>query len=221
MNSPSSTTAVIKIGTDRVHVAADRLLIDARELMDWPVREFYRVPIYFQGRKYYVRTAGDAHPPYARRYELWLWPADQPEQTTQMVIYDEAYVTARDAAAKRRRGEDHWHLILLPFYPFLGFFWSGFKNRVLARVGFAPRELTAASIAIGFSLMMAEGVFVGWLGGGLLMWFLKNGNLRMADVGLLILITADVVMRYSQHLQTDVDQPWGFCEWLWPRKRKP
>lgn len=220
MSPPPEHCTSVQVGGDRVSVQGHCLVIEARELMDWPVREFYRVPIYFQGQKFYVRTAGEAAAPFVRRYELALWPPDQPEQTTKMVVYDEAYVMARDAAARARRGDDRWHLFLLPFFPFLGFCWSGFKNRVLTRMGFAARDITSASIALGFSLMLAQGIFVGWLRGGLLMWFLQSASLRLADLALLALLTADVVVRYSQHLQLDVDRPWGFCEWLWPRRKK-
>src|SRR5258708_1059595 len=127
MLTTPATGIIIQIGTDRVCVGAEGIVIEARESMDWPVREFCRMPIYFEGRKYFVRNSGEAAPPYARRYELWPWPSDQPEQTLGMVTYDESYVATRDATARSRRADDRWHLFLLPFYPFLGFFWSGFK----------------------------------------------------------------------------------------------
>lgn len=187
--------------------------------MDWPVREFYRVPVYFEGRKYYVRGCVEADAPFAKRYELAPWPAHQPEQTTRLVVYDEAYVAERDAVARTQRASDRWHLILLPFFPFLGLCWSGFKNHVLLKAGFEPRSITSASIALVFYLFMVEGVFVGWLGTGLLMWILQSANFRAVDLALSVLLAADVVVRYGQHLQSDVNRPWGFCEWLWPGKR--
>lgn len=211
---------IITVGTDRVCVGKEGVVIEATEPMEWPVREFYRTPVYFEGRKYFVRGAGNAAAPFAKRYELWPWPADQPEQSTRMVIYDEAYVTERNASARARRGGNRWHLILLPFFPFLGLFWSGFKHRVLMKAGFEPRSITSASIAVVFQLFIIEGIFVGWLGSGGLMWFLQNGNLRALDLLLTGILFADVIIRFSQHLQLDVDRPWGFCEWLWPRKRK-
>ena len=220
MTSSPAAGIVVQVGTDRVCIGTEGVVIEARERMDWPVREFCRTPVYFEGRKYFVRNSGEAVAPYVRRYELWPWPADQPEQTTRMVIYDAAYVAERDATARARRGGDWWHLILLPFFPFLGLCWSGFKNRVLQKAGFEPRSITSASIALVFNLFIIEGIFVGWLRMGLLMWFLQSANLRAVDLVLTGLLLADTVVRYSQHLQSDVDRPWGFCEWLWPRKRK-
>ena len=41
--------------------------------MDWPIREFCRVPIYFGGRKYYVRSRTKAERPYAMVYELSVY----------------------------------------------------------------------------------------------------------------------------------------------------
>jgi len=209
---------VITVGTDRVCLRNDRLIIEAAQPMDWPVREFCRVPIYFEGRKFHLRSVTNGHAPFARRYELWPWPPDLHEQAPRAVIYDEIYVAERDAAARTRRCGDFWHLALLPFFPFLGLSWSGFKNGVLAKAGFAPREITSASIALLFNLLLVEGIFVGWLQGGMLMWFLQNGSLRPVDLALTALLATDVVLRYSQHLQSDVDRPWGFCEWLWPRE---
>jgi hypothetical protein len=211
---------VISVETDRVCLHGDHLIIEAVEPMDWPVREFCRVPIFFEARKFHVRRVTDGIAPFARRYELWPWPADLHDQSTQSVSYDATYVKARDEAARARRGRDRWHLVLLPFFPFLGLCWSGFKQRVLTKAGFEPRSITSASIALMFNLLLVEGIFVGWLGSGMLMWFLRNTNLRTVDLALTALLAADVVLRYSQHLKLDVDQPWGFCEWLWPRKRK-
>lgn len=211
---------VFSVGTDRVCLSGDRLIIEAAAPMDWPVREFCRVPIYFEGRKFHVRRVTDGIAPIARRYELWPWPVDLHDQAPRVVIYDLTYVKERDEAARARRGANRWHLALLPFFPFLGLCWSGFKSRVLMQAGFEPRSITSASIALVFFLFIVEGIFVGWLHLGLLMWFLQNANLRAADFVLTAVLLADVVLRYSQHLKLDVDQPWGFCEWLWPRKRK-
>lgn len=221
MPSTPAAGIIIQVGTDRVCVGSEGVVIEARQPMDWPVREFCRVPIHFEGRKYFVRSSGEAVAPYARRYDLWPWPADQPEQTTRVVVYDAAYAAERDAMARARRSGDRWHFILLPFFPFLGLCWSGFKNDVLMKAGFEPRSITSASIALVFNWLIIEGIFVGWLRGGMLMWFLGNGNLRGVDLLLTVLLFADVVLRYGQHLQSDVDRPWGFCEWLQPRKRKP
>lgn len=208
----------MNFGSDKVHAEGERLIIQATEPMDWPIREFCRIPLYFQGRKYYLRSKRKGEPPYAMVYELWPWPTGSHEASTRQVIYDEAYVLERDRMAAKGRGYERLHVILLPLYPLLGLCWSGFKNRVLASIGFEPGSITKASIALTFNLFIAEGVFVGWLAGGLLMYLLQRPGLRVVDWALMIMLGADSLMRFSQSLKLDVDRHWGFCEWLWPKR---
>src|SRR3989442_11606184 len=46
----------VNVGSDEVYFEGERVVIHASERMDWPVREFCKVPILFQGRKYYLRS---------------------------------------------------------------------------------------------------------------------------------------------------------------------
>lgn len=209
----------MNIGSDRIYRQDDRVFIQAVEPMDWPVREFCRVAIFFEGRRYYLCSKWAAERPYAMVYELRPWPSDLHEASTVSVVYDEAYVLERDQAAMTGRRQDHVYLALVLFYPFLGLLWSGFKERVLTRVGFEPSSITKASIALTFNLFIAEGVFVGWLGAGLLMGLLGQPALQPIDWGLMLLLGSDSVLRFSQSLKVDVDHWWGFGEWLWPRRR--
>ena len=201
----------MNVGSDKVCVGPERLVILAAEPMDLPMREFCKVPVYFQGRKYYVRSKHKAERPHAMAYELWPWPTDLHESSTRQVIYDEAYVIERDKMATTRRGHERLHMLLLPVYPLLGLCWSGFKNRVLGRLGFEPGSITKASIFLTFSLFMADGVLVGWLASGIL-------GIRAADWALLLLLGADLAMRFGQSLKFDVEDHWGFGEWLWPKR---
>src|SRR3989442_11557061 len=86
---------VVNIGSDKVWVEPERLIIHAAEPMDLPIREFCRVPLYFQGRKYYLRSKRKVERPHAMSYELWPWPTDLHESSTRQVVYDEAYVVER------------------------------------------------------------------------------------------------------------------------------
>jgi hypothetical protein len=218
--SPQEPSAVkFAVGSDRVWIDGEHLMIEAAEPMDWPVREFCKVPIYFEGRKYYLRGKTQAESPFAARYELWPWPIDLKDQSTRSVFYDLEYVTDRDEAAKRRRRFDTTHFLLLPFYPLLGLCWSSFKNRVLQPVGFEPRSITWASVVLIFNLCIIEGIFVGWLQGGLLLWWFGSGNLRSVDVAVLLVLALDAAWRGHRLLKSDVQEHLGFCEWVWPRKR--
>jgi len=40
------------------------------------------------------------------------------------------------------------------------------------------------------------------------------------DVALLVLLFLDCIIRYSQHLN-HAESPWGFLEWLFPRRTTP
>ena len=210
------TMQVLNVGTDRVQVSEERVVIDATEAMDWPVREFCRVPIFFRDAKYYVRTQTEAAAPYVRRYELWPWPAQLHEAAPRHVVYDEAYVTQRNAAAAVGRRNDRIHRALVPLYPLLGLCWSRFKNRVLTPLGFEPRSITAASVMLIFSLMIVEGIFVGWLNGGLLLWLAGRDVARGVERVFFLTLVLDCVFRFDRLLKSDtLDHP-GFGEWLWP-----
>ena len=209
---------ILDIGSDQVQLEAERVVIYAAEPMDWPIREFCKVPIFFQERKYYLRSKRREGTPPRRVYELSPWPADLHEASPRGIFYDEAYVMERDAAAASNRRHRRLYLALLPLYPLLGLFWSGFKQRVLGRLGFEPGSITKASIVLTFSLFIAEGICVGWLVGGILTYFVGQSALRPLDWGLMLILGADSVMRFGQSLKLDVEHPWGFYEWLWPTK---
>lgn len=200
---------VIHIGTDSVSREPERLFIHAAEPMDLPIREFCKVPVYFQGQKYYVRSRQAGERPYKVVYELLPWPPELREASTRQVFYDESYVLERDALAAARRRHERIHLILLPLYPLLGLCWSRFKNRVLVPWGFEPGSITKASVFLTFNAFLVEGIFVGWLGGGIV-------GVRIWDWTLLMLLGADTVLRYGQSLKLDVERHWGICEWMRP-----
>ncbi|HEV2391271.1 MAG TPA: hypothetical protein VG146_02805 [Verrucomicrobiae bacterium] len=209
----------MNVGSDEVYVEGGRVVIRAAKPMDWTIREFCKVPIFFQGQKYYLRSKckGDKNHPVV--YELSPWPTELHEAAPFGIIYDEAYTTERDLNEAKNRHYRCSYLALLPFYPFLGLFWSGFKDRPLSVLGFEPGSITKASIALTFNLFIAEGIFVGWLAGGMMTYFLGHPRLRPLDWVLMLLLGADTIMRFGQSLKLDVTRHWGFCEWLLPQTR--
>jgi hypothetical protein len=212
----SPAAEIRRLGPDRVHITPEGIVIEAARPMDWSVREFCRIPIFYDRRKYYLRQQSDAPPPFMKRYELGSWPSQWREESSCHVVYDDAYVRERDEAFYEARRHDRSHTLLLPFYPLLGWGWADFKNRTLPQRGFDPRSVTDASVRLGFVLLMGEAVFCGWLNGGLLVWIFKSGVWRPADWVLLAVLILDTVLRYGQSLKLDVERHWGFCEWLWP-----
>src|ERR1035437_1711788 len=157
----------LNVGPDTVTFDGEIVVIQARrEIPDWKVREFHRHAIYFQGRKYFLRNRGKARPPFAFEYKLAPWPDDLHEQSIRSFIYDEESVAARDASAGREQRRHLAWCFLVPFYPFLGFCWSGFKERVLRPIGFLPQSITSASTILTLGVVLVDGIMFGYLGGG-------------------------------------------------------
>ena len=90
-------TSEFSVGPDKVRLVGDEVTVFAvRAMPDWTVREFCRVPIHFQGNKYYLlrKTAGPH--PYAFQYQLAPWHSDLGAESSRSISYDEAYVAHRD-----------------------------------------------------------------------------------------------------------------------------
>ncbi|MDB6018323.1 MAG: hypothetical protein JWR19_2812 [Pedosphaera sp.] len=235
MNSerPTQPSDTIQIGPDRVTVVGEQVFIDAaREMGDWTVREFCRLPIYYRHQKYFLLRRDTVEPPYAMRYVLEPWPANNTETSRHFVTYDEEYVAGREAAVKGGRREAIIHAALMWVYPFLGLLWSGPKEK-LNRFGFIPRSITSASMLLVFGVIIMEMVLVaplimatlhnGWPTVGLIGLvyqhaFVNLGLFRMPvlllDVGLFLVLVVDSVVRYCQHLDNNTEAPWGFLEWV-------
>lgn len=209
----------LRVGPDLTCVEGDALVVYAVTPMDWPIREFCRVPIFVRGWKYYLRDKAKAQPPFAMRYELCRWPDDLHDESNQPVTYDEFYVRQRDLDALAERRANLAYFFLVPFSPLLGLCWSGFKDRVLVPLGFAPGTLTKASVALAFHLWILEGIFVGWLRGGLLQLVFSSPSLAAVDWILIVVLGLDSAVRFGGLLNSETDYRHGFCEWLWPRKR--
>ncbi|MDB6122550.1 MAG: hypothetical protein JWQ71_1543 [Pedosphaera sp.] len=207
------------IGPDKVQVGTDTIVIYATRIMaDWTIREFCRVPIYFQSRKYFLRRKEPAPAPYAIRYELASWTADLPNETTRFINYDETYVAEREHEFKSTHRNEHLHSALMCLYPLLGFFWSEFKERVLGPIGFEPRSITSASIMLAFSFFLLEGIFVFYFRSGFAAAVFGNSlfylPLVWLDRFLLCTLPVDCLFRYGQLLGGGDDTPGGILEWL-------
>jgi len=227
----------MQIGPDQVTLRDDKVIIEAKhEMPDWEVRELNPVPVYFEDKKYYLLEKRRSNPPYAVRYLLAPWPADQSAGTKLFYTYDAETVAEREANRKEGNKDEMVRLGLLPFYPFLGLLWSGTQQR-LTRFGFVPRAITSASIFVVFSLLFAEGVFAcvmintslrsgKLMIGGLVRAMVPQDHIHLGPISIpvmlidsLVLLTfiADVLARYSRFLHED---QWcgGFLEWLFRRK---
>jgi len=206
------------VGSDVVRVAEDRLIVFARrEMIDWKIRQFCVVPIYFRGHKFHLVGKSPGPAPFAYRYELALWHAGVGNESTLAIHYNEDYVAERDQAANREKRYGHLHPALFVFYPFLGFCWTGFKERVLAAIGFDPVEITEASVMFAFAFFMLEGVFVFYFRAGFLGMLFGRSLLFLLDWLLMFIVPLDCAMRFGRLIFHDSVPP-GFMEWLFRRR---
>lgn len=225
----TQTPQSLRVGPDLVTVEGDALVIYARRpIADWRIREFHKQPIFFQDEKYYLRDKRPATGPFAIRYELVPWPADLHEESSRRFVYDEALVAERDREARTDRQRTTVYYILLPFYPVLGFCWSGFKERVLWPLGFEPSGISSAATMLGFGFSLVDGILFGYLQGGIFYQLaylgavpfeVTYGTARIVDAVLLALVVLDCAVRFNQQLRGDI-VPGGFLEWLFPFGRK-
>ena len=207
------------VGKDYLTIEGDVVYIDAaREIDDWQVREFQRMPIYLGDYKFFLRSKVPGAPPFAMRYILQRWPEDTHIDSTPFSFtYDEEFVRERDAVHTTRTTYDTLGKVLLPLYPVLGFLWSGMKKRLIP-AGFVPRSITSISIFFCACLMLLQGVFIRMRLGFFTLAFGDIGilelGLLLADYVLLGLMLVDCVLRFDQLIKNNVEVPWGFCEWI-------
>jgi hypothetical protein len=210
----------MKFGSDVICTGPDSLVILAAQPMDWQVREFCRVPIFVEGRKYFLRSKSKAGPPFAMRYELCPWPQTLHNESPVVVHYTKHFIAERDRAAAAARRGDVVNLLLLPFYPLLGLCWSSFKRGPLRRAGFESSSITKASVVMLFHLWVVEGIFVGWLRGGLFMLVFSSSKLQWLDWLFMLMLTLDTLVRASGAMRLGTGYHLGFCEWLVPGRNK-
>ncbi len=231
----ASTISITRdVGPDRVTVSGGRVVIDARrEFPDWQVREFARIPVHFEGQRYFLSARFDGAPPWRVRYVLDPWPANLGPGNGRFLVYDADAVAERDMEVRDRRANEAVHLSLLLVAPLMGFLWSGTKQR-LARFGFIPRTVTGLSLLLTFGLLLLQGALgtIFMMAGGMSGQEALGGLVRAffgdewawIDPLLLVALAVDCLLRYGQHLN-HTEEPWGFMEWLaapftkWKAKR--
>lgn len=203
----------LRVGPDKVRWFGESVIIHAtREMPDWQVREFCKIPIYFDGRKYYLKRKLRLERPYAMSYELDPWPEDLHEESKLDITYDEQYVAWRDRLIQTDKWNDLGRALLLPFFPFLGFLWSRFKDHKLERFGLNPLSMTLASVLLEFALVVIEVIFlfIFHYGFAQVVFGLDTAWL---DCTLFVMMLIDTIVRADQVLR-GVDVPAGFLEWL-------
>lgn len=202
---PQFDQQYVQIGPDLVRIENGVLAIySKRDMADWVIREFKRPAIWFKEHKFYLRAKTPADPPFRWKYTLWTWTSDILEIPPYEIHYDEEYVRERELEFRSRLAADSVHWSLMPLHPFLGFLWSGVKDR-LVDYGFHPRSTTSQSVMLEFGLMLFWTIYVGYLLHASILNFL-----------ILFVLLLDVIFRYDAVLGDKAIQP-GFLEWLFRR----
>jgi hypothetical protein len=233
---PETNQQVIRIGSDRVTITDNDVVIEAKhETADWEVRTNNMPAIYFREKKYLLAEKGEAQPPFKIRYVLRPWPPGKIQNPKLFLNYGEDSVAERDSSRRGEAFDEVVWICLLPLYPFLGLLWSGTQQR-LVRFNFVPRTITGLSIFTSFGMVLLQGVFVvmtinasmrlgKMMVGGIIGAMTGQGSLHIGSVGistslldvlLALACMADVCIRYSNYLR---ETQWigGFLEWLVPQ----
>lgn len=191
-------------------------ILAAAENEGWTVREFSRMGISVNGKIYRLLQRSPAEKPYRWRYDLVEWTDPLPPH--HFVLYDEQYVKERNCAQRSDRIFDFINTFGKPFYPFLGFTWSKFKERVLVDCGYNARSITGASLMLQVGVFMLEGIFVLHLRSGFLAQILSSSTFTFLDLAIFLILPFDLIIRTNQVLRGD-EFPQGFLEWAWPRRK--
>ncbi len=207
----------VALGSDHLLIEPERLVIRSPiDMLDWQVREYRRIQIQHAGRRWElvakVPGVNDTV-----RYELLPWPEDRREPPGRVVVYDEAYVAARDAEDDRSSRAEKAGLPGFILRPLIGLLPARKKCRLQER-GYDDAVVTtrASRSVVYVSLLLSSSggtvlMVGGGMGGGKAMLRLGLGLLALA-----VVLLIDLVARFSRERE-DPQDACGFYEWLWNR----
>jgi len=207
------------IGSDRVLMPGDRLIIESPIAMDgWDVRTYRRLLVRFAGRAWTPRRIEPtAHG--SVRYELAPWSPAPLEILGDEVDYGIDYVERRDRAAASRTRRARAGLVLNMLSPLVGLLPAQLKGRIEERFGIGARAATVRCVAIealsiGPALTI---VLIEFLAGAITG---QSVGLPVRTCGTIALVCGlDVMVRWDRLLAEEYPPP-GFYEWAWRWRRK-
>src|SRR5262245_20507652 len=197
-----------RVGTDRVLLRGDRLIIETSTAMGWEVRRHRRLLVHFDDRAWTplrVEHGKDG----STRYELEPWTPAALEIPGAEIEYGLAYVERRDRAAVSRARCERMGTTLNLVSPLVGL--------LGARLGIDARIATLRSVAIelllvgpAMAIVAIQGVATGIAG--------EDAGLPWRTCGVLALVFAiDALVRWRR-LIVEERPPVGFLEWIWRRR---
>ena len=184
--------------TDRVVEEDGALVVIAPPMDEWVVRKHRKLAIVVEGRRWFVAERVPLGPRMIR-YALSRWPDADTSIPGDEIVYDEAYVVARDETRKEHRTRQRGRLARWVLQPLYGFAWEGMKRRAHERYGFHPRTVTKRSLYLEWVLLL--------LCGSMLMFY------PAIVYGPCVLLVVDGFIRVSDIFR-DTQYPYGFFEWL-------
>ena len=184
--------------TDRIVEVDGQLVVIAPPMDDWVVRKHRKLAIVVEGTRWFVAKRAPLGPRMVR-YVLSRWPETDTSIPGDEIVYDEAFVSVRDAqraehGAQRRGRMARW--LMQPIY---GFAWEATKRRAHLAYGFHPRTVTKQSLYIEWVLLLLCGS---------VMFFVPY-----IVFGPVLVLVADGFIRFSDVFR-DTQYPYGFYEWV-------
>lgn len=211
------------IGTDRVVLEDDRLLVISRVDMDgWEVRQHRAAMIRFDGRTWRI-TGKVVGADRTIRYELVPWQPGEQDIPGLEIDYTPDYVALRNhtAAMGRRRSRVTSGLRIVS--PLIGFLPGHTKAHLEAVYGVDPVATTFHSVFLEFLITIGSFALatIGMMAmAGTIIYKLSGGPgipaVLLVVIG--VAVGIDGAVRYGRILREERPPP-GFYEWLLPRRR--
>jgi hypothetical protein len=207
-----------KTGSDWILRKEDRLIICSKTNMkDWQIGSLRKMILSIDGELWQLtekrQLAGKEF-----RYYLDPWEDSHKEIPGHIILYDKAYVEARDEAEKKRRKSAPLGFLLHIIPPLIGFLPSSIKAGIEAKFGISARSSTLGSIIIELVIFFIMGAFL---------QIFVYASMRAPQLVVFVpffitvvpILLLDLIMRYHSYLREDTN-PWGFYEWLLRRRKK-
>jgi hypothetical protein len=201
-------------GTDTIRRKGENLVVFAPEPMpDWRIGHHRRTAVLFRGTRFAVvgaRAVVGGH-----EYELAPWTLRANELAAQEIVYDEAYVRARQDGANEVRTRKRQAWLLAPVWPLLGFLPRATKKRLHLFFAFEPIGGTRLSILAELVavVFLATFLFLRAVAGVDWVTMRMGGGGATRDLILIVLFATDFVLRASL-LYDDAYPAYGFWEWI-------
>jgi hypothetical protein len=205
-----------RVGSDRVLVHGDRLIIETRAAMGWEVRRHRRLLVRFDERAWTPRCVEHGNDGSAR-YELEPWTPARLEIPGDEIEYGAAFVERRDRAATSRVRCERMGTTLNLVSPLVGLLGARLKGRIEEQLGIDARIATLRSVAIeallvgpALAIVAIQGVATGVAG--------EDAGLPWRTCAVVAIVFAiDALVRWGR-LIIEERPPVGFLEWIWRRR---